>query len=133
VNAVYVKECGACHDAHAPSLLPAASWAGIMSSLGDHFGEDASVGPQIARSIAAWLAENSAETFDTEAAHRFRAVSAESPYRVTTSPYWIRKHAAIPPDVFRRQRVKSKVNCSGCHGDAGLGRFDDQAISIPKE
>ncbi len=42
-NASYEKECGACHYAFNPSLLPAASWAGLMTSLREHFGEDASL------------------------------------------------------------------------------------------
>jgi hypothetical protein len=132
-NATYAKECGACHDAHAPSVLPAASWAGIMTSLEDHFGEDASLAPRAASEIAVWLAANSAETFDTESANRFRTVGPESPQRITATPYWVRKHAGIAPDVFRRARIKSKVNCSGCHRDAGSGRFDDQAITVPGE
>ena len=32
-NALYEKECGACHYAFNPSLLPASSWAGLMTSL----------------------------------------------------------------------------------------------------
>jgi cytochrome b len=132
-NAAYEKECGACHDAHAPALLPAASWAGLMLGLEDHFGEDATLPRETARALAVWLAANSAETFDTEAAHRFRAVAPESPLRITGTPYWVRKHAAIAPAVFKRGRVKNKVNCSGCHPDAASGRFDDQHISIPQE
>jgi cytochrome b len=132
-SASYDKECGTCHDAHSPSLLPAASWAGIMSSLEDHFGEDATLKPQAARALALWLAANAAETFDTESANRFRTVSPESPHRITATPYWVRKHAGIAPEVFRRERVRSRVNCSGCHRDAATGRFDDQAISIPED
>jgi hypothetical protein len=130
-NPTYEKECGACHDAHGPSLLPAASWAGIMSSLQDHFGEDASLGAATAGALAVWLAANSAETFDTESANRFREVSPERPYRITATPYWVRKHAAIAPAAFKHERIRSRVNCSGCHRDALTGRYDDQAISIP--
>ncbi|MFB3819323.1 MAG: cytochrome b/b6 domain-containing protein [Candidatus Methylomirabilales bacterium] len=133
LSATYTRECSACHSAHHPSLLPAASWAGLMTSLGEHFGENAGLdGPTTTR-LAAWLVSNAAETFDTEAANRFRVVAASDPYRVTSTPYWVRKHAGIPAEVFAGQRVRSKVNCDACHRDAESGRFDDQAIAIPKE
>lgn len=131
-NLTYQQECGACHYALHPSLLPASSWAGLMSSLREHFGEDASLADPMTRHLTAWLVDNAAETFDTESAHRFRVVAPEEPYRVSSTPYWVRKHASIPPEVFRRQRIQSKVNCQACHRDAESGRFDDQAIMIPE-
>jgi hypothetical protein len=77
--------------------------------------------------------ENAAETFDTESANRFRVVAPDAPYRISSTPYWIRKHASVPPDVFVRKNVRSKVNCNACHRDAESGRYDDQAIAIPEE
>ncbi len=132
-NPPYQQECGACHYALHPSLLPAASWAALMASLGEHFGEDASLDGPTARQLAAWLVDNAAETFDTESANRFRVVAPEDPYRVSSTPYWVRKHASVPPEVFRRKSVQSKVNCQACHRDAASGRFDDQAIAVPEE
>jgi cytochrome b len=132
-NPTYQQECGACHYALNPSLLPAASWAALMASLGEHFGEDASLDDPTSRQLAAWLVGNAAETFDTESANRFRVVAPEEPYRVSSTPYWVRKHASVPPEVFRRRSVQSKVNCQACHRDAESGRFDDQAIAIPEE
>jgi cytochrome b len=132
-NPTYQQECGACHYALNPSLLPAASWAALMVSLGEHFGEDARLDDPTSRQLAAWLVENAAETFDTESANRFRVVAPEDPYRVSSTPYWVRKHASVPPEVFRRRGVQSKANCQACHHDAESGRFDDQAIAIPEE
>jgi cytochrome b len=132
-NPTYQQECGACHYAPNPSLLPAASWAALMASLGEHFGEDASLDGPTSRQLATWLVDNAAETFDTESANHFRVVAPEDPYRITSTPYWVRKHASVPPEVFRRRSVQSKVNCHACHRDAASGRFDDQAIAIPKE
>ena len=42
----YVQECASCHVAYPPGMLPAASWARLMSGLGQHFGTDASFDPQ---------------------------------------------------------------------------------------
>jgi cytochrome b len=132
-NPLYDKECGACHYAFNPGLLPASSWAGLMTGLRQHFGEDASLDEASTRTLAAWLVENAAETFDTESANRFRIVAPDDPYRISATPYWARKHADIPPAVFARKGIGSKVNCPACHRDAEGGRYDDQAIAIPQE
>jgi cytochrome b len=132
-NAAYAEECGACHDAYHPSLLPAASWAAVMAGLADHFGEDASLDPESAHGIAGWLAANAAETWDTEAANRFRTLDPAQPLRITAAPYWRWKHAEIPDAVFARTSIRTRAHCSACHRDAASGRFDDQAIAIPRE
>lgn len=133
LNPTYRKECGACHDAFHPGLLPASSWAGLMTGLREHFGEDASLDEATTRTLAAWLVANAAETFDTESANRLRVVAPDEPYRISHTPYWVHKHARIAPAVFARRSVRSKVNCGTCHLDAESGRFDDQAIAVPKE
>lgn len=130
-DAAYRDECGACHWAYHPSLLPTASWRRLLATLPDHFGEDASLDPATAAHISQWLAANSAQTWDTEAANRFRTVDPARPRRITATPYWRRKHASIAPDVFQRDGVFSKANCKACHRDAESGRFDDDAIHIP--
>lgn len=131
-NETYRKECGACHWAFHPSLLPAASWRAILAGLPNHFGEDASLDPAALSEFETWLVANASETWDTEAANRFRNVDAQQPLRVTKTPYWMRKHAEIPVAVFQRKRIGSAVNCIACHKDAEAGRFDDHAIAIPE-
>ena len=36
-NPTYAEECGSCHLAYPPGLLPAASWAKLMAGLRQHF------------------------------------------------------------------------------------------------
>jgi cytochrome b len=132
-NAAYEKECGACHYAFNPGLLPASSWAALMTNLDDHFGENASLDAATTRSLASWLVSNAAETFDTESANRLRVVAPDDPYRITSAPYWARKHADISPQVFSRKSIGGKVKCHRCHRDAETGRYDDQAIAIPED
>ena len=36
----YVQECGSCHVAFAPGLLPASSWQHLMGNLKAHYGSD---------------------------------------------------------------------------------------------
>ena len=87
--AVFTKECGACHWAYHPSLLPTSSWRTLMQGLGDHFGEDASLDEAVTAEITAFLLANAAETWDTEAANRFRTVAANDPWRISATPYWV--------------------------------------------
>jgi cytochrome b len=132
-NSTYTRECGGCHYPINPSLLPAGSWAGLMAQLSDHFGDNASLDQPTTRELTMWLVENAAETWDTESANRFRVVAPEEPFRVTATPYWVRKHSGIPGSVFTSEAVRSRVNCNACHLDAATGRYDDQAIRMPKE
>jgi cytochrome b len=132
-DGTWQKECGDCHMAFHPTLLPSASWARIMTSLDDHFGEDASLPADKVTAIAAFLAANSAETSDSFAANRLRRVSAERPLEITQTPFWTRRHSEIAEAVFKAAPVNSRQNCAACHGDAASGTFAPQSISIPKE
>jgi cytochrome c553 len=131
VNAAHKTECGACHEPFHPSLLPRTSWHAIMSNLGDHFGENASLSTAAATEIADYLNRFSAEAWDTEVGNRFRIVTSENPLRITANTYWQAKHAEIPNAVFSTPPVSSKANCIGCHSDSLTGRFDDQKIKLP--
>jgi hypothetical protein len=103
-----------------------------MDGLDDHFGEDASLDETVRGDLTAFLTSNAAETWDTEAANRFRLVARNEPGRITATPYWLQKHREIPEAVFHRA-AGGKGACNTCHRDADTGRFDDQMITLPKE
>ncbi len=132
-NAAWAKECAACHIAFHPSLLPADSWAKIMDTLPDHFGEDASLDEATATEIKDFLVTNSAEHWDTLPANRLRNVDAAKPLEITATRFWTRMHGGIGDAVFTSKPVGAKQNCAACHGDAASGMFAPQMISIPKE
>ena len=127
----WATECGGCHYAFHPSLLPRASWAAIMAGLHDHFGEDASLPPAAAGEIAAFLQTYAAEAWDTKAARLVARVAPDDPLRITASPFWVRRHRRLDPSVFADPAVKAKSNCIACHRDTDGGRFDAQAIILP--
>ncbi len=127
----YASECGDCHYAYNPSLLPRNSWQGIMAGLDDHFGEDASLDSETANSILAYLNKYSSEAWDSEAANNLRIVSVKNPLSITATAYWRRRHGEIDKKVFEQSNIGSKGNCVACHRDADSGRFDDAAIFIP--
>ncbi|MFQ5785056.1 MAG: cytochrome b/b6 domain-containing protein [Alphaproteobacteria bacterium] len=131
VNENYRTECGDCHMAFHPSLLPAESWRGLMASLDDHFGEDASLEPDLRDEITQYLTAHASENWGTEAANYFRRVSPEAPWQITATPYWVRKHHEVKNSRFANPKVRSKSNCVACHSDAASGRFDDQNIHMP--
>ena len=132
-NVAYDKECGACHYAFHPSLMPARKWASLLADLSNHFGEDASLPPTVVNEISAWLAANSGEHWDTEAANWFLEEDPSEPLRITATDNWRAKHAEIGAEVFARKSIGGRVNCAACHTDFASGQFDDQAIDIPEE
>jgi cytochrome b len=132
LDPTYAQECGSCHMAYSPSLAPSRRWSAIMDGLSDHFGEDASLKPDVAAQIRAYLTMNAAEKWDTRAAHELRRSNPQDPLRLTATPFWIRMHRGIPESVFTSKAVGAKGACEKCHSDAATGRFDPQDIHIPK-
>lgn len=124
VNAKWQQECGSCHMAFAPGLLPAESWRKLMSGLDKHFGTDASLTAQENTEITAFLVKN--------ASSRWRAPTA--PLRITETKWFQRKHDGheISPATWKRPSVKSPANCIACHADAEKGDFNEHRVSIPK-
>ena len=132
-NPTYGDECAACHMAYPPSLLPADSWSGLMQTLSDHFGEDASLDAATTAELTAWLRANAAESADTKPAHVFARTARQAPFTLTETPFWRETHAGIDKALFRRAPIYSAANCAACHQDAESGRFYPLNITIPKE
>lgn len=127
-DATVLKECGACHMAYPAGLLPARSWAAIMSGLKDHFGENAELDAETARRIGDYLAANAADGRDARFdASRGLPQSAAS-LRITETRWWLRKHekkGRVAPATLKRRGAKLKSDCVACHADAARGSFED--------
>jgi hypothetical protein len=65
-NTTYWENCGACHFAYQPELLPSGSWDKIFAALQDHFGEMVDLDPESKKIIAAYLKANAAECSSEE-------------------------------------------------------------------
>ena len=125
-DAVVKKECGACHMAFQPSMLPAKSWSRIMDGLADHFGEDASLDAATADHIKAYLVDNAADAGWWGGKFMRGLGDDAAPLRITETPYWLREHnKEVPASAWRDPRVKSKANCLACHRAADKGYYDD--------
>jgi len=129
------EECGSCHLAFHPGLLPARSWQKLIAEQDRHFGADLALDAPTRAALLAFAESNAAGRNATEASFKInRAVRAEdTPLRITQTPYWIRKHRDIAASDWLLPRVKSKINCAGCHQDAEAGTFEDAAMRIPRQ
>ena len=130
---IWREECGSCHLAFHPNLLPQRSWQRLMTEQDTHFGTDLALAPATANTVLAFLVANAAEHSRTEAAYKINASvpAGSTPLRITATPYWITKHASIDAAVWARPSVKGKANCAACHVDAEAGTFEDSAMRIP--
>jgi Dihaem cytochrome c len=116
-------ECGSCHVAYPPALLPAAEWRQLMGSLDRHFGVDASVDTSTTTEIGRFLAGS---------AGRGEGRAAEAEPRITTTGWFRHKHDEVSAAIFRSPSVKTAANCAACHPGATAGDFNEHAVRIPR-
>ena len=131
-NTQYSTECGDCHHAFHPSLLPKESWFKMMNELDNHFGEDASLDGKVVQSLEAFLINNSSEIWDTRAANLFRNVNPKKPLQITATKRWKHIHEDVPDTAFQHKLVGTKTNCAGCHSATQVGMFADYTVQMPK-
>lgn len=123
-NPVYQTECGSCHVAYPPALLPADSWRAVLNGLDRHFGTDASVDATTLSALQAFLASN---------AGRDRQPNAGTPgLRITESDWFRREHRKVPAAAWKGAAVKSAANCAACHTGAERGDYGERGIRVPK-
>ena len=115
-DALVKKECGECHLAFQPKFLPEPSWRKIMATPPNHFGEDASLKPDIRVKVGAYLATNADG----------RRVNPDNPPLQITKLFWFRdEHGdADIKKQMRKLKLKSIVECAACHKDADRGYYD---------
>lgn len=132
-NETYKKECGACHFAYQPELLPSGSWHKILIGLEDHFGDVIELSLDAKKLIAEYLRVNAAENSSAEqAAKIMRCLGGQTPIRITEIAYIQRKHREISTEVLKRDSIGSLSNCSACHTTAERGIYDDDHVTIPR-
>ncbi len=117
VDPVVKEECGSCHLAFAPSMLPASSWQRMMGELDKHFGDNASVDPAIAEKITRYLVANAGDAGGQRYSSKLlKGVALGSaPQRITELPKWVREHRKVPDWEWRHKDVRTKANCVACH------------------
>ncbi len=131
---LYRTECGDCHLAFPPALLPAGSWRAVMAGLEDHFGDNAELDPTTAREITGFLVQQAAGPGSGEYGERsWRATRDRTPpLRITETDYFRGQHHEIPQSMITaNQEIKSFSRCEACHGRADQAIFDEDEVRIP--
>lgn len=123
VPPAYKAECGSCHTAYPPGMLPAASWNRVMTGLENHYGVDATLEPSVVMQLSQWL--------ETNAGHGRKTAVAPPEDRITRSQWFVKEHRKVETAVWRLSSVKSPSNCSACHNSADQGRFSEHDLKRP--
>lgn len=121
-NEKWKAECGSCHVAYPPQLLPASSWQALMSGLDKHFGTDASLDPNSAAEIGTFLGRHAQK----------KRPSGKPVLRITESRWFNQAHDEVPTSLWQDPKVKSPANCSACHTRADNGDYRERTLRLPK-
>ncbi len=132
-NPTYTENCGACHFAYQPGLLPSGSWDKILKGLADHFGEAIELDPESMNTIDEYLKSHAADNSSAKLSGKImKSIGSQTPLRITQVPYIQREHHEIQSSVFERESIGSFSNCAACHTTAEKGIYDDDAVTILK-
>lgn len=135
-NKVYKEECGSCHLAYQPGLLPARSWEKLLTenALNEHFGENAALGDAALKEIHDYAIANAADKSYYKRSRKIALMTetGDAPVRITEVRYIKRKHQEIPDKMIKgNPDVKSLSYCNACHTRAEEGVYDNDTVSIP--
>ncbi len=115
------KECGACHVAYPARFLTADDWQKLVNSLDRHFGDNASIDPDSARDILAYLKAHAG----SGARHSAKTL------RISDTPWFTRAHRELSANAWEHPAVKSPSNCTACHVDAARGDWSEEGVLLP--
>lgn len=135
-DSAYLKECGSCHMAYPPELLPARSWSKVIGSLQDHFGDSAQLDAATQQRIHDYLVSHAADNAQNEESIAImRSLRpGETPLRITGTPYIGGLHAAVLDPLWDgNPRPKTLAECSVCHHLAQTGNFTMRQFSVSDE
>lgn len=131
--ALYQEECGSCHFAYQPGLLPAASWWKLMDGLADHFGENAELDADTDKRLRGYLTANAADQVNRGRSPGIvNSLHGNAPLRITDTLYFRRQHSEIPLRMVKNNpEVGSFSRCDACHAGANAGSYDEDSVRIP--
>ncbi len=132
----YQDECGGCHFAYQPGLLPAKSWEALLNAeaLRKHFGVNAELDKDTLKVIHDYAVDNAADKSWYKRSRKIAVATVQdpAPLRITELRYISRKHHDIPDKMIKGNNgVKSLSFCDKCHTQADKGVYDADTVSIP--
>jgi hypothetical protein len=133
---LYEEECGACHFAYQPGLLPARSWEKLLDAeaLRKHFGVNAELDDDTLKALREYAVANAADKSWYKRSRKIAVATEQgpAPLRITELHYISRKHHDIPEKMIKGTKgVKSLSFCDKCHTQAGQGVYDAGTVNIP--
>ncbi len=129
-DSLYIEECGTCHLAYPPMLLPAKIWKNLVDGLDNHFGDDATIERSTLDHIDKYLQTHALETeTQSKVGHWLKTIAEQPPNRITELTGFVEDHA----DAYRRMGESSRKTgffspCADCHKEAGDGIFDKERL-----
>jgi hypothetical protein len=134
---VYLRECGECHLAYQPGLLPARSWDALLTAdaLRQHFGVSAELDAAVLGELRAYAMANAADKSWFKRSRKIAVATASgpAPLRITQLVYIERAHSDIPAQrIAGNPDVKSLSQCDKCHIQAAQGVYDNDTVAIPR-
>lgn len=135
-NKTYQAECGDCHFAYQPGLLPAKSWEKLLTAeaLPKHFGVNAEIEADKLKEIREYAIDNAADKSYYKRSRKIAngTANGDAPLRIIELRYIERTHKHIPEKMVKgNPGVKSLSFCDKCHTQAAQGVFDNDTVSIP--
>jgi hypothetical protein len=124
-DALYTEECGACHMAYPPGLLPEESWLLLLGHLDDHFGDNAELAELERVHIGEYLQREALQHGKPTTMSRMLRNLPKGPFiRITELPNFILDHRELAANIDDRSLSESYFgNCETCHTAAVQGRF----------
>lgn len=124
------SECGDCHMVFPAGRLTVNGWKKIMSDLGNHFGEDASLDDKTAKHIEAYMTSRAFNAKDTVPSKmkikQWKKKGLVDPIRITETPGWKRHHRTKKYKLMAKDvGYERGSNCILCHKDAERGVYEE--------
>jgi Dihaem cytochrome c len=134
-NEQYLKECGACHFAYLPGLLPERSWKAVMTTLDKHFGENIAMSEPVRAALLDYLSANAADRSPYLGSRWLNENIAPTTTsrRITLIPWVAYKHTVVLEAIARNFKIEVRklTNCDKCHTEIENGSIGILELYIP--
>ena len=125
-------ECGSCHLAYPPELLPARSWARLLDEQHQHFGEDLGLSDASLQTLKPAAAAADQGRHWAGLALRASVPARAAPQRISETGFWRERHEDVAEARFKSAPVSGRHNCEACHEDAASAIFAPRLIHQPE-
>jgi cytochrome b len=122
------RECGGCHLAYSPALLPPRSWQAMLEKQDDHFGEDLALSRLAVGNLQGAMRQDPPSWAAWKLARSAAALPAAT-LRISDTPYWREAHRHLDEREFARPFAAGRHDCETCHRDAASGIFAPRLIT----